>query len=66
MPANSETTRPRFATSRASTANAPMRSENCSRTSEMSPSPVYAPSRADISWTTTSATVTSTMTNSIE
>ena len=48
------------------TANAPMRSENCSRTSEMSPSPVYAPSRAHISCTTTSATVTSTMTKSIE
>ena len=64
MPANSETTRPRFATSRQTTANAPIRSENSSRTSDIRPSPEYAPSRAAISCTATSAAMISTQMNS--
>jgi hypothetical protein len=66
MPANSETTRPRLAMRRQMMANAEARSGNCSRMSDMSPSPVCAPRRADISCTTTSATVTSTIRNSVE
>src|ERR1700680_1149467 len=65
IPANSDTTSPRFATTRHTTANVAVRSENCSRISETRPSPEYAPRRADISCTTTSATVTSTIKNSM-
>ena len=65
MPANSETTRPTLATTSATTAKVARRSGNCSRMSDISPSPVYAPRRADISWTTTRPTVTSTITNRV-
>jgi len=65
MPANSETTSPTLATTRQTTAKVALRSENCSRISETSPSPEYAPRRADISWTTTRATVTSTIRKSV-
>ena len=47
-------------------AKADARSGNCSRMSDISPSPVWAPRRADISCTTTSATVTSSITKRVE
>jgi len=65
IPANSDTTRPRLAAMRQTTAKRPRRRLNCSRMSETSPSPVWTPSRADISCTTTSATVTSSMTKRV-
>ena len=40
MPANSETTRPTLATTRAATAKVASRNGNCSRISDMRPSPV--------------------------
>jgi hypothetical protein len=64
-PANSDTTRPRLAINRQATQPVARRSENCSRINETSPLPVVAPRRAAISWTTTSATVTRTMTNRV-
>ena len=39
--------------------------ENCSRMRPPRPSPVNTPSREHISWTTTSATVMSTIKNSV-
>ena len=65
IPANSETTSPTLATISASSANAVTRMLNCSRINAPRPSPVYAPSRAHISCTTTRATVTRTMANSV-
>ena len=40
MPANSETTRPTLATTSAATAKVARRNGNCSRISDMRPSPV--------------------------
>ncbi len=65
MPANSLTVSPALAMNRSTIAAAPLRSGNCSRINAPSPWPVYAPSRAHISCTTTSATVIRTMRNSI-
>ena len=65
MPANSDTTSPRLAMSRHTIAKAERRSGNCSRMSDMSPSPVWAPRRADISCTMISAIVTSAITKRV-
>ncbi len=50
MPANSVTTRPMLAMAKARTAKADSRRENCSRMRAARPLPVWAASRATISW----------------
>ena len=64
-PANSLTVRPALATSSSTSAPVVPRTENCSRIRPPSPSPVNAPRREHISWTTTRATVMSTITNRV-
>ncbi len=65
MPPNSVTISPTLATAKAVMANAVSRRSNSSRMSAASPFPLYTDSRATISWTTTYATVMSTIRNKV-